>query len=192
MIESKRGGWKSRKWLGPLVALTVAILFVPAALFAQGEPYTYSVDLLGSIGGSPDLQGNRFGNAGFEAGFSMVTQPETLLGVRVGHLGLGGSKGFDGLSSAGLDYLTVGGEYRFAESYFDSGLFLGLGAYRLSGTLASGRSDNQTQLGLTLGSTGDFPINRSLSILVQISAHYANFHQTQFFAMAQGGVAYHF
>lgn len=192
MIDDGRSPRQLGRLLSAMFAVMLALACLPAALHAQDSLYTYTVDLLGSIGGSPDAQGSRFGNAGFEAGFSMVTEPETLLGVRVGHLGLGGSKGFEGLSGAGLDYVTVAGEYRFAESYFDSGLYLGLGAYRLNGRLASGKSDNQTQVGITLGSTGDFPINRSLSVLLQISAHYANFHQAQFFAMAQGGIAWHF
>lgn len=192
MIENSPGPRRYGRFLGVLLGALLALGFLPAALHAQGEPYTYSVDLLGSIGGSPDAQSSRFGNAGFEAGFSMVTQPETLFDVRVGHLGLGGSNAIEGLSGAGLDYVTLAGEYRFSESYYDSGLYLGIGAYHLSGTLASGKSDSQTQVGLTLGSTGDFPINRSLSILVQISGHYAHFRQVQFFAMAQAGVAYHF
>ncbi len=192
MIECGRGLRHSGRILGALLGVILMLGFLPAAVHAQGEPYTFTVDLLGSVGGSLDAHNNRFGNAGFEAGFSVLTQPQTLIGVRVGHLGLGGRNGFEGLSGAGLDYLTVAGEYRFPESYYDSGLFFGLGAYHLSGRLASGQSDNQTELGLTLGTTGDFPINRSLSILIQLSAHYANFHQAQVFGMAQGGVAWHF
>lgn len=180
----------SRRLLGRLALL--GLFLVPAAARAE-EQYTYSIGVLGGLGGSWDVDpGSGFSNPGFQLNLGMVTEPRTLVAFRLGKLNLDKEDLFGSLHAADLSYVTVGGEYRFQETYYDSGVYLGLGGYRLRGTRSDGSDTDKTSVGLTVGITGEFPINRWVGVLLEISGHYADLDEAQIFAMAHGGVAFHF
>lgn len=177
--------------------LLVALVLLPGAARAQ-EPYTFTVGLLGGLGGSFDADpGNDLGNTGYQLNLSMVTEPRTHVGVRLGNLALDREDRFGSLTDADLSYVTVAGEYRFPEAYYESGIFAGLGGYRLEGTSGGiggigGKDRSDTSIGLTVGVTGEFRITRWLAVLVELSGHYADFEEAQLFAMGHGGIAVHF
>ncbi|HYG61017.1 MAG TPA: hypothetical protein VEL74_00425 [Thermoanaerobaculia bacterium] len=171
--------------------LVSALLLSPAISGGQ-ELYTYTVDLLGGIGGSPDVeQGDGFDNTGLQVNLSMVTEPGTHVGVRVGKLGLDSDEFFGSFEEAELSYLTLAGEYRFPQTYYESGIYIGLGGYRLEGT-RFGEDDDDTAPGLSLGVTGEFKFNRWLGLLIELSGHYVDFDEAQLFGMAHGGLSVHF
>lgn len=176
-----------------MAACTLALaLLAPGAAQAQ-ETYTYTVGLLGGLGGSLDADvGDDLDNTGFQLNLGMVFQPQDHLVVRVGQLGLDSSERFQDLTDADLTYLTIGGEYRYRHAYYDSGIYLALGGYRLAGTDLGGSDRDDTSIGLALGLTGDFPIRRWLSFQVELSGHYADLDQAQIFAMGHAGLAVHF
>lgn len=176
--------------LGAGILLLVAFL-LPGAVRAQ-EPYTFTVGLLGGLGGSLDADpGDDLGNTGYQINLAMITEPRTHVGFRLGNLALDGEERFGTLTDAELSYITVAGEYRFPESYYESGIYAGLGGYRLEGT-RGGKDRSETAPGLVVGVTGEFRITRWLAVLVELSGHYADFDEAQFFAMGHGGVAVHF
>jgi hypothetical protein len=180
-----------QRFLGGLAIL--AGLFLLPGTARAAEQYTYSIGALGGIGGSWDVDpGSAFTNQGFQLNLAMVSEPHTLVGFRLGKLNLDKKDQFGTLHDAGLTYLTVAGEYRFQESYYDSGVYLGLGGYRLSGTRADGRSRDQTSVGLAVGITAEFPINRWFALLVEASGHYVDLDEANLFGMAHGGIAFHF
>ena len=116
----------------------------------------------------------------------MKIDNSTLWGVRLGQLDLDTDiDAFD----AELNYLTISGEYLYTSSGFESGLYLGLGLYDLDGGTAA---INDSALGLTLGVTGKIDVSYRFSILLELSGHYADLDQTQFFLMGHVGVGYHF
>jgi len=172
-------------------ALLAACLLIPGAARAQ-EEYTYTVGLLGGIGGSVDASpGGNLDNTGYQLNLSMVTEPRTHVVVRLGRLNLDSDRGFGSLTDAEMSYATVAGEYRLPESWYESGLYIGLGGYRLQGT--RGASDQtENAVGLSLGATGEFPVTKWLGILVELSGHYVDFDEQQLFAMGHAGVAIHF
>jgi hypothetical protein len=171
--------------------LLVALLLLPGAARAQ-EPYTFTVGLLGGLGGSLDADpGNDLGNTGFQLNLAMITEPRTHVGVRAGKLALDSEERFGSLTDADLSYVTVAGEYRFPEAYYESGIYAGLGGYRLEGT-RGGKDRSETAAGLAVGVTGEFRVTRWLAVLVELSGHYADFDEAQFFAMGHGGIAIHF
>lgn len=175
-----------------LLALLFAPLFAPAAVSAQ-EQYNFTVGLLGGIGGSPDAEpGDDLGNTGYQLNLSMVTEPGTHVGFRLGQLGLDNDELFGSLREAELSYVTVGGEYRFRQGYYDSGLYLALGGYRLEGLGFDDQDESDTAIGLAVGVTGEFEINRWLSLVLELSGHYADFEESQIFGMGHGGFAIHF
>lgn len=173
------------------LALTAALLLLPGAARAQ-ELYTFTAGLLGGVGGSFDAEpGDDLGNTGFQINLTMVTEPRTHVGFRLGQLGLDSEERFGSLSDAELSYVTVAGEYRFPQTYYESGLYLGLGGYRLEGS-RFGQGEEDTAVGLTLGVTGEFKVTRWLGVLVELSGHYADFDEAQLFGMGHAGVAIHF
>ncbi len=176
------------------LALLVAVLALPAVARAQ-DHYTFSAALLGGVGGSPDVDGSNYGNAGYQVNLGLLTEPRTILGLRIGHLDLNRPQPFGTLTNAGLTYATIGGEYRYDEGYYDSGIYLALGAYRLHGNDAvDGSSRDQTAIGAALGLTGEFKVTRRFGVVAELSGHYADFSRRdfQFFAMGHVGLAYHF
>lgn len=182
---------RNHRLLGRLL-LGFSLLVLPAAGGAQ-ELYNYTVGVLGGIGGSFDADpGNNLGNTGFQVNLGMVTEPRTLLVLRVGQLGLDKDQFFGSLSNADMKYVTIGGEYRYSESFYESGVFVALGGYRLSGTTLFGDDSQKDTWGVSVGFTGELPIRRWVGIQAEISGHYVDFQEAQFFGMAHAGVAFHF
>jgi hypothetical protein len=177
--------------LPKLALLGSLLLIAPAAGRAQ-ELYTYSLGLLGTVGGSTDAEpGNSLTNTGYQVNALLVTEPRTLVGIRAGKLALDEDGLFNTLSDAELSYATIGGEYRARQTYFESGLFVGLGGYRLEGTTA-GRSSSKSSWGLSAGVTSEFFVTRRIGVLLELSGHYVDLDDVQFFIMGHGGVAIHF
>ncbi len=176
-----------------LIAGLAGTIALPGAAQAQ-ELYTYTIGVLGGVGGSSDVDpGSDFGNHGFQVNFGLVTEPRTLLNLRIGQLSLDRKPTFGSLTSANLTYADIGGEYRFDETYYQSGVYFALGAYRLNGKRAiDGSSRDQTSIGGALGLTGEFPINSHFGILLEISGHYTPLDEAKIFAMGHAGVAFHF
>ena len=174
-----------------LSILAAGLLALPRT--ASAEPYIASLNLLAGVGGSIDGEPTSgFGNANFELGVAVPTDVNTVVSLRLGKLDLSKRSSFEGLTDADLEYVSVAGEYRFAENYYTSGIFMGLGAYRLGGEAASGHQD-ETQVGVILGVDGEFQITRRLYFLVQVAGHWVNFtHAAQMYANAQAGLAFHF
>jgi hypothetical protein len=182
---------RTQRALGGIVLLA-GLLLLPGAARAQ-ERYTYSVAGLGSIGGSIDAEpGDDLSNTGYQLNLAMVTDPQTHVGIRLGQLSLDGDEFFGSLTDADLTYVTVGGEYRFNENWYDSGIYLALGGYRLEGTAQDGGDSRDNSLGLAIGVTGEFKVNRWLGVLLELSGHYVDFDEAQLFGMGHGGIAIHF
>ncbi|HYN21839.1 MAG TPA: hypothetical protein VE078_12830 [Thermoanaerobaculia bacterium] len=174
-----------------LIVTVATVLLLPGAARAQ-ELYTFTAGLLGGVGGSLDADpGDDLGNSGFQINLTTVTEPRTHVGIRLGRLGLDSEEFFGSLSEAELSYVTLAGEYRFPESVYESGLYIGLGGYRLEGS-RRGRDEEDTALGLAVGVTGEFRVTHWLGVLLELSGHYADFEEAQFFAMGHGGIAVHF
>jgi hypothetical protein len=172
--------------------LGFSLLLLPAAGGAQ-ELYNYTVGVFGGLGGSFDADpGNNLGNTGYQVNLDMVTESRTHLVLRAGQLGLDKDQLFGSLSGADMKYVTIGGEYRYSEEFYESGVFVALGGYRLSGTDLFGRDSRKDALGLSVGFTGELPIRRWLGVQAEISGHYVDFKEAQFFGMAHAGLVFHF
>lgn len=182
---------RNRRLLVSLAALA-ALLALPGLARAQ-ELYTYSADVLGGVGGSPDPdEGDGFSNTGFQLNLGLVTEPRTHLKLRLGRLQLDSDDSFGSLTGAELTYATLGGEYRFPERFYDSGIYIALGGYRLEGDDAGGRAREDTSLGAAIGFTGEFQVNRFMGVLIELSGHYADLDEAQVFGMAHAGLSFHF
>lgn len=177
----------SRILVWPLLLLAPCLLAAPGQAV---EPYTWTVSGLGGLGGSPDVDpGDGFGNRALQAGLALVREPGVHLGLRLGRMTP--DEAFGSLVDARLEYATLAGEYRADEGFYESGLFLGLGAYRLQGTRA-GRDGEETALGATLGVNGEFALTSRLSFVVELAGHWVDFEEAQLFGAGLAGLAFHF
>lgn len=166
-----------------LVLATALALLAGSVSAAAQERYSYSVSLGPALGGSLD---EGLGNTGLKGSFSWRTQPRTSVGIRFGSFDLSGEQ-VGSLVDPTLRYATISGEYHFQELYYQSGVFFGLGLYQLGNGV-----DSEEGAGLTLGVSGDFPINERFSIVVELSGHYADIDAASTFGTLSAGVAYRF
>jgi hypothetical protein len=147
---------------------------------------------MGGLGGAPGADGNdNLDNGALQLGFSLVTEPHTFLDLRIGRLRFSDDEPLESLLDADLTFVTIAGEYRFRERFYDSGLFLGLGGYRLEGTGPQGDSD-ETAIGITAGVVGEFPINRRFGIQAELTGHYTDLDDIDVLVTGQVGIAVHF
>jgi hypothetical protein len=175
----------------PVVCLLIAgVLVVPAGARAQ-EDQPLEASLLVSAGGSIDEDSAGLGNSGFQLGLSLRVDRRTKVGARYGEIGYGAGDRVGTVFNPTFSYLTIGGEYSFSEGYYESGIYLALGAYRLEGT-ELGQSVSDSTVGLALGVTGEFEITRRLGFVLEASGHFADFAAARYFITFHGGLAYHF
>lgn len=167
-----------------VVLLLAALLLLAGAGAATAqERYSYTVTLGPVMGGSIS-EGT--GSSGLQAAFSWRTQPRTAVAIRFGSIDLGADQ-VGSLTSPTFRYATIAGEYSFQELYYESGVFFGLGLYELGNSVESEEGP-----GLTLGVSGDFPISKRLSVVIELSGHYADIDAASTYATAHAGLAYQF
>lgn len=174
-----------RKTRPLLVTFCGLILLVLAPAAGLGQSFgTYTVGLMAGLGGSlEDQPDTGLDNFTWQALFTMRLDSGTLWGIRAGQLALDAEA-----VSSDLNYFTISGEYRLGEDLLDTGIYLGLGLYNID----DGAGSSDTGLGLAIGIAGDVSLAERFSLLIELSAHYADLDQTQFFLMGHVGVGYHF
>ena len=169
-------------------ALGIAMLSAMAAPAAAVEPYLVSVAVLGGLGGPLDAEEPDPGidHRSLQLDVGLLTEARTLAVLRLGQIEIDEPLGL--LAEPTLEYVTLSGEYRFYKGWYDSGIFLGLGGYRLEGE----GSDSESSIGLTVGVTGDLEVTRWLSVVAELSAHWADLESNQLWGMGHAGLAVKF
>ncbi len=181
------GGRRLRRALAAVVALAL----VPVAAGAQ-ERYNWSISLLGGLGGAFNEDTAGLSNPTFQLGVGMVSEDSVHVGLRLGEIDFDDGDFLGPIFAPTLTYATIGGEYRFTEEYYDSGVFAGLGFYGLEGEDALRRDESDSGLGLMIGASGEFDLNRRLSFLVELALHVTFLDDADLFATGLGGLAVHF
>ena len=172
----------------------MAVALWGAAGAAQAiEPYLMSFGVLGGIGGPVDAAAPDPGidQEVLQLQVGMLTEPRTLVVLRVGRIEMDDDAQLGELSGPSLEYATIAGEYRFFKEWYDSGIFLGLGGYRLQGD-RGGRADDDTAVGVTLGVTGEIEMTQMFSVVAEVAGHWADLDANQLFAAGQVGLAVKF
>ena len=193
------------RFLGSSILIALVLLGLPGDASAQTTSrYTAGVMLGfgGATGSGPDGSGgpgdvyvvdDSF-DLGYQLLFNMETRKDILFGVRFGQMDVElASPTLLSIFGAPLDteltYATLAGEYRLSAGSYQSGLFLGVGYYSIDG---QGTFDDDSGLGLTGGTTGEFRINDHWSVMLELSGHYGDLDYAQFFIMGHVGLAFHF
>ncbi|MCP4202189.1 MAG: hypothetical protein GY769_09660 [bacterium] len=172
-----------------ILVFVLLVLALPAT--AAAESSVYSFNLWAGVGGSMDEDEAGLSNSTYQLGFSVQPEDQLLVGLRVGELDLGGGL-IGGSIDTSLDYATVVGEYRFTETFYESGLFIGLGLYSLDGVLPLGQGFTEESVGLALGISGEFVLTSRFGFLLELSGHLTNLDSVDTLVMGHAGVAIHF
>lgn len=175
--------------LVPVLLTLVAVLAPGAGAAQENQPLEASA-LFGS-GGSFDEDQSGLGNSGYQLGLSLGVARRTKVGVRFGEIDYSAGDFIASVAQPTFSYVTIGGEYTFSERYYESGIYLALGAYKLEG-FQGGQPFDDSTLGLALGVTGEFEITRRIGFVVEGAGHIADFGPARYFLTLHGGLAYHF
>lgn len=165
--------------------LAVMALAMSPKAEAADSGYDFSLGLLGGVGGTEET--DSYTQPGFELLGAMELYPRTYFVVRVGQLAIDQDGG--ALPEGDLGYVTVATEYRNPAGFYNSGLFVGLGYYNLQ---SDDSLIDESAFGLNLGVTGDIPLGQHLSVMIELSGHYADLDTTQILLMGHAGLVLHF
>ena len=192
---------RQHRILGPSIVIALVWLCLAGSSSAQTTTRFTAGAMLGfggTTGSGPSgtgdifLRDDRF-DLGFQLLFGMEVQRGTMFNVRLGQMDVEIStpalEQFGQAVDSELTYATLAGEYRLSAGSYQSGLFMGVGYYSVDG---QNIFEDDTALGLTLGTTGDIRINDRWSVIVEFSGHYADLDYAQFFIMGHAGFAVHF
>jgi hypothetical protein len=177
----------------PLIVMTTLLPLAASSVEAQ-ETYTVTLGVLGGLGGSIDADpGDDLSNQTVQLTASLITEPQTHLGIRLGRINLDQSDPIGTLTDAQLTYVNIAGEYIYSRSFYESGIYFGLGGYQLEGnSVLSAASRKDTAVGLVLGLTGRFEISQHFLVMVDIAGHWANLDEEQIFATGLIGLGFRF
>lgn len=180
-----------RKTTIAAAAILATTLSIPVSSARAADSHSYTLGLMAGVGGSLDADPDGgLGNTTLQASFGIWTQPGTQLVVRLGRLDQDAKGVFASFGGGNLSWANVAGEYRLRRPLYESGIYLGLGAYRFEGDRGSLGDD--TAVGGVFGLTGEFDMTPKWAILVDLSVHYADLDVAQTFGIATAGVAYRF
>lgn len=170
--------------------LTLGAVLAPSTALAQ-EDQPLEATVMFGVGGSYDADQSGLGNTGYQIGLSLGVATRTKVGVRFGEIEYAAGDFISSIRRPTFSYATIGGEYTFSERYYESGIFIGLGAYKLEG-FQGGLAFDDTTLGLALGVTGEFELTKRLGFVAEASGHLADFGPARYFLLFHGGLGYHF
>jgi len=180
----------NRTLLLAISLLTLGAVLAPSTAVAQ-EDQPLEASVLFGVGGSFDEDQSGLGNSGYQIGLSLGVATRTKVGVRFGEIDYASGDFISSIRQPTFSYVNIGGEYTFSERYYESGIYIGLGGYKLEG-FQGGVPFDDTTIGLALGVTGEFEITRRLGFVAEASGHLADFGPARYFLLFHGGLAYHF
>jgi len=176
-------------------AVFVTVIGVIAGAPAAAQDYTWTLSFQGGLGGS--LRDGGGSEVGFQGGIGLQFEPQANVWAHVGQLDFDTGSDVGDLIDGTITYVTVGGEYQFAEGYYDSGIFMGLGIYDLEASrklaedvIAAPTSDSV--IGIVVGATGEFKFTPSVVLLAEVSGHILDSSDTRVLGTIHIGLGFHF
>jgi len=184
-----------RRFRSLVPAALIAAIIALAPTPVQAQDYTWTLSFMGGVGSA--LREGGGSDGAYQVGFGLQFEPGANVWFHAGELGFETGSSVGELTDGTITYVNVGGEYQFNENYYDSGIFIGLGAYDMEsrlvledGVLAPASSD--TVIGLVLGATGEFKITPSFVFLVEITGHILDSSALRVLGTAHAGFGFHF
>jgi len=170
-----------------LIALTLMVA-TSGAVAAQAPIFSFA--LSGGMAGSFD-EDTGFSNTTFQARFAVETAQNQFLAIRLGRMDFADAS-LSLVTEATIDYLTIAGEYLFSEGNYESGFFMGLGLYDMTGVRPDNTSGDEGTIGLVAGAVGEFDMSERWFFYGEAAFHYINLEAAQMFADIQVGLGFRF
>lgn len=181
-----------RNRIGPWsAAVVLVVLSTGLAVPAAAQVHIFSIGLSGGVAGSFDEDEGGFSNTTFQARFAMETTEHNNIAVRIGRMDFEDNSLSQAVDPT-IDYLSISGEYLFTEASYESGFFMGLGYYDLSGSRLDGSRADETGIGLQFGAVGEFRLAERWFVFADASFHYVSIDAAQLFGGLQLGVGFRF
>ncbi len=172
-------------------------VFALAALPAAAQTSEFGFLLGGSkrLNDLPGTQGRSsakdftFSNSVKEAFYCVQLEPDMMFKIKVGEITAPiVTTNSDGArvdaGKGNIDHIDALVDYRFSEPFGSTGLFGGVGMYRQS---VSGYQD-ETNVGLSAGVNGDFPLSRRYGIIVEGAYHWIHLSARPRYITLTGGL----
>lgn len=164
-----------------LLLLVVALSALPAA--AQYSEFGFvlggskrlisQTDEMQGIGISDDF---KFGNSVKELYYSIKLDDYSRFKIKLGQITAPGAFKVNGarvdVAKADTDHIDGIVDYRFSEPFGSTGLWAGVGLYRIQAP----DQQEETNYGFSGGVNGDFPLSRRYGVVVEAAYHWVNFH----------------
>lgn len=137
-----------------------------------------------------------FSNNSFDIFWAVQIEPDTYLKFKAGRIendiavayelpGADGEPDTYRRDTRGeVQHLTTSVEYRFSEPWGSTGLFGGLGFYRLSPE----DDDSETSFGFNGGVSADFPLSRRYGVILEATYHWVGGELQQRFLTGSAGL----
>lgn len=192
---------------------TRALIFAAIASALAGHAAAQAWTAGAALGVSEDVS-HRFAldelkSRDVSAWIQYETQPEVQLRTTFGSLRTTAANSERLVSPAGsppvvtprltshIDYLTVGASYEFVTGDYASGIFGGIGGYKIRpddapAAFEAYRDPSRTVLGAHFGADGSVRILSRLSAVGRLTLHFFKADETRTILTAAGGLAYRF
>jgi hypothetical protein len=136
------------------------------------------------IGISDDF---KFGNSVKEIYYSVRIDEYSRFKIKLGQITAPGAFQVNGarvdVAKADLDHIDGIVDYRFSEPFGSTGLFAGVGLYRLDAP----DQKEETNYGFNGGVNGDFPLSRRYGVVVEAAYHWVNLeYKPRYITLAAG------
>jgi hypothetical protein len=118
----------------------------------------------------------KFDNSVKEIYYSVRLDDYSKFKIKLGQITAPGAFNVNGsrvdVAKADVDHIDGIVDYRFSEPFGSTGLFAGVGLYRLDAP----DQQEETNYGFSGGVNGDFPFSRRYGVVVEAAYHWVNFH----------------
>ncbi|HEY6930601.1 MAG TPA: outer membrane beta-barrel protein [Thermoanaerobaculia bacterium] len=194
-----------------LISFAALACAASAPLFAQGLPgwrIGAAAGVVNDVKGTFRIEG--FDHYDFNIWGDYVTDEKVAIRAMIGQMKVRGSQSGDQVSltpggptvtlpefTDRINYGTIGASYEYFEGDFTSGLFAGIGVYRvkpdaLDPTYQAFQDPSHTAFGWHFGADASFRIVSKLSLLVRLTYHYTTVDPRRQLLSATGGFMYRF
>jgi hypothetical protein len=182
--------------------LLAFVLLSTAPAFAQNQQFGIlfggSKRLYSSGDNSlnPDLPSDnfKFGSSVKELYYGVMLEEDTMFKIKLGQINgpIGPVRapvvGDNGVPGKGkIEHVEGIIDYRFHESFGQTGLFAGVGLYKADQASGSG-SGSDTNYGFSAGVNGDFPLSRRYGVVVEGTYHWINLSYRPRIVTVTGGL----
>jgi hypothetical protein len=146
-------------------------------------------DISGTQGSNRIAKDFTFSNSVKEAFYGVQLEPDTMFKIKVGEItapiiALDADGNRVDAGKGNIDHIDALVDYRFSEPFGSTGLFGGLGMYRQS---VKGYQD-ETNVGVSAGVNGDFPLSRRYGIIVEGAYHWIHLSAHPRYITLTGGL----